>query len=409
MLALVLIMSLYYGLLGYVATRWRPRNQLVFALAWAPALWLLIEWLRGWLFTGFSWLSLGYSQTDTPLRGFAPLIGVYGISWLLLLGAGALAAVASARTWVARGAWVLAAASPFGIGAWLQPQPWTEVSGAPVGVAIVQGAIPQDEKWLASNRDTTLKIYRDLTRQALGTPLIVWPEAAAPDLVNNLGSYFGALYDEAQKRGSAIVMGALRADDAERNFYNSILALDNGVKWYDKHHLVPFAEFFPVPKFVRNWLRLLSLPYSDFTRGASDQAPLPAAGLLLAASVCYEDAYGSTQIRALGTATAMVNVTNDAWFGRATARYQHLQITRMRAMEARRYMIRAANDGVSAIIDPWGRIVQRAPEFKPTVLRGEITPRRGLPPYARTGNGLVLLLALLSLAVSVWRWRSVNF
>jgi apolipoprotein N-acyltransferase len=153
-----------------------------------------------------------------------------------------------------------------------------------------------------------------------------------------------------------------------------------------------------VPRWVRSWLRLMSLPYSDFTRGAAYQPPLPAAHLELGTTVCYEDAYGSSMLRVLDTADALVNVTNDAWFGHSSARYQHLQIARMRAIEAGRYLIRAANDGVSAVIGPHGELVARAPEFRPFVLVSKVTPRIGLPPYARVGNWLIVLLAAAALA-----------
>src|SRR6202008_2519989 len=132
--------------------------------------------------------------------------------------------------------------------------------------------------------------------------------------------------------------------------------------WYDKRHLVPFGEFFPVPDFVRSWLRLRSLPYSDFTRGADAQPPLAAGGLKLAATICYDDAYGSAQLAALREADSLVNVTNDAWFGHSSARHQHLQIARMRSIEAGRYTIRAANDGISAVIGARGEVIARAPE-----------------------------------------------
>jgi len=283
------------------------------------------------------------------------------------------------------------------------------VAGAPVAVAVVQGAIPQDQKWLDANRDRTLDLYAGLTERALGTPLIVWPEAAAPDLANNLVPYLRGLATEAGSGGSSLVLGILRAErnreTRELEYFNSVLALGAEFAFYDKHHLVPFAEFFPVPSFVRGWLRLMSLPYSDFTRGAAVQAPLPAAGLALATTICYEDAYGSTQLAALRTATALVNVTNDAWFGRSSARYQHLQISRMRAIEAQRYMVRAANDGVSAVIGPRGELVARAAEYTPTVLRATIVPRSGLPPYARVGNWPVLLLALAGLLFAAWNAR----
>jgi apolipoprotein N-acyltransferase len=154
---------------------------------------------------------------------------------------------------------------------------------------------------------------------------------------------------------------------------------------------------------VRAWLRLMSLPYGDFTRGAAYQPPLKVGGLNLSPTICYEDAYGSTQLRSLALADALVNVTNDAWFGRSTARHQHFQIARMRAIEAGRYMLRAANDGISAVIGPRGEVIARAPEYQPYVLKATITPRTGLPPYARVGNWLVVCVAALSLAVAMLR------
>jgi apolipoprotein N-acyltransferase len=197
-------------------------------------------------------------------------------------------------------------------------------------------------------------------------------------------------------------MGTLRAEEnketGEEEYYNSVLAMDKstpGVAWHDKHHLVPFVEFFPVPGFVRQWLKLMVLPYSDFNHGAAEQAPLEAAGQRIAASVCYEDGYGSTQLPALRTATLLVNVTNDAWFRKSTARYQHLQISRLRSMEAGRPTIRAANDGVSAVIGHRGELITTAPEYEANVMRAVLQPRSGLTPYARTGNWLVIPLVLV--------------
>jgi apolipoprotein N-acyltransferase len=277
---------------------------------------------------------------------------------------------------------------------------WTRPAGKPVTVAVVQGSIPQDQKWLDSNRQTTLDLYQRLTETTLGARLIVWPEAAPPDLANELVSWITAMYREAHAHHSALVLGVVRATDGDtgRQYYNSVLALDEGLAWYSKNHLVPFAEFFPVPRFVRSWLRLHSLPYSDFTRGGDDQPSLPAGDLNLGATICYEDAYGSSMIRVLRTADALVNVTNDAWFGHSTARHQHFQIARMRAMEAGRYLIRAANDGISGIVGPHGEIVARAPEFTPYVLKSAVTPLEGLTPYARVGNWPIVSLCTAVLA-----------
>lgn len=410
MAALVAVMALYGALLGYVAARWLPARGVSRWLVGLPALWVLLEWLRGWLLSGFGWLSLGYSQTDTWLAGFAPLGGIHLVSLVVLLLAGSLVALWRGTPGERRFA-VMLLVLPWPVGAALDRLAWTQPVGSPVGVAIVQGAIPQDQKWLDSNRETTLRRYRDLTLQVLGTPLVVWPEAAAPDLANNIVPYLRDLARAAEAQRSALLLGLIRAEPAaegepsdldELAYFNSLLAFGEEVTWYDKHHLVPFGEFFPVPKTVRRWLRLMSLPYSDFTRGAAVQPPLQLAGLKLSASICYEDAYPTTQRVTVLASTALVNVTNDAWFGRSTARYQHLQISRMRAIEARRFMVRAANDGVSAVIDPQGRIVAQAPEYQAAVLRAQITPRRGATPYLQTGNLPILLLGAAGLLFSLW-------
>jgi apolipoprotein N-acyltransferase len=405
MAALVAIMGLYYASLGYAIARWLPERGPLRWLVGIPSAWLLLEWFRGWFLSGFSWLSLGYTQTDTWLAGFAPVVGVYGLTAWVLAAAGALVTLLfgdQRARWIAAAVLVL----PWPIGAGLQRVQWTRERGTPVAVAIVQGAVSQDLKWLEENRDATLRRYRELNSRVLGTPLIVWPESAPPDLANNLTAYLGSLWREAEARGSHIVLGVVRVSDDGNDYYNSVLALGEEVRFYDKHHLVPFGEFFPVPDFVRSWLRLASLPYSDFTRGGARQPPLPAAGLALALTICYEDAYGSSQLAALRSADALVNVTNDAWFGRSTARHQHFQIARMRAIEAQRFMLRAANDGISAIIGPRGEVLATAPEYEPTVLRGSITPRQGLPPYARVGNWGIVLAALAGLLLCMIRRRA---
>ena len=419
MLGLTGLMALYHAGLGFACARWLPRAGWLRTLVALPAAWLLVEWWRGWFLSGFSWLSLGYSQTDTWLAGIAPVAGVYGVSAALLLCAGALVTLVSGTKW-ARVSAVAVLLVPWAAGEALRGVSWTHAAGAPVSVAIAQGAVPQDEKWLDANREATLDLYAKLTRQAYGNALIVWPESAPADTANDLVPWLTDVYRDAHAHGSALVMGILRAeggvsDSDPVRYYNSVLALDDKVSWYDKHHLVPFAEFFPVPQFVRSWMRLMSLPYSDFTPGAAYQPPLEAAHLKLGATVCYEDAYGSLMLEALrqGGADALVNVTNDAWFDHSSARHLHFQVARVRALEEGRYLIRATNDGISAVIGPHGEVVARAPEFRPVVLVSKVTPMAGLTPYAHVGNLPLVTLAALALACGLgvrndrlWRTRS---
>src|SRR5581483_4213655 len=295
---------------------------------------------------------------------------------------------------------------PWLVGLGLERVDWTRPGGKPVSVAVIQGSISQDQKWLDSNQDNILNLYQELTEKVLGTQLIVWPESAVPDLANNQLPYIEMLYRETRAHNTGLVLGILRKSDEGEHYYNSVLSLDKTINWYDKNHLVPFAEFFPVPHFVRTWLRLMSLPYEDFTRGGDNQPALPVAGLNLGATVWYEDAYGSAMIGVLRQAEALVNVTNDAWFGHSTARYQHFQIARMRALEAGRYLIRAANNGVTGVIGPHGEVVARAPEFEAYTLKASITPLIGLTPYARVGNWLIVMLATIALAYGLWMRKS---
>ena len=398
MLGLVAIMGAYTALLGYVTARWRSRSRSLHWLVVLPAGWVLTEWLRGWFLSGFPWLALGYSQIDAPLAGFAPLAGVYGLSLLVALSAGAIAmavVLSGTRRWLVA---VAVLVPIYAVGALLVGREWTRPTGSPISVAIVQGAVPQELKWNDAFRDSTLELYRSLTLPYLGRDLIVWPEAALPALAHELNDYLAHLWSEAHASGTDLVTGLLRYDFKTASYYNGLLALSDGMHWYYKRRLVPFGEFFPVPQFVRDWMKLMSLPYTDFVPGESGQPALPAGGVQLAATICYEDAYGAEQLEVLERATVLVNVTNDAWFGDSTAKYQHLEISRMRALEAGRPLLRAANDGISAILGPAGQIEDRLVEARPGVIAGVVQPRVGLTPYARTGNLPVVLVCLVGFA-----------
>jgi apolipoprotein N-acyltransferase len=398
MLGLVAAMGLYHAAVGYASTRWLPARGTLRWMIGVPAMWLLMEWLRGWVLSGFPWLALGYSQIDSWLAGYAPVGGVYFISLLVLVSAGAVVVLIRGSNSQRIIAGVVALTIWAG-GAVLSRVDWAHPVREPVTVSLVQGAISQDLKWQAENREATLTLYRALTEKAFGSQIIVWPEAALPALEHELKDYLGQLYHDAQARGSDLIIGILRYDFTRDQYRNSIVAVNGTLTWYDKRRLVPFGEFFPVPAFVRKWMRLMSLPYVDMTPGDPEQAPLVAAGEKLGATICYEDAYGSQQLTVLKEATLLVNVSNDAWFGDSTAPHQHLEIARMRAREASRYMLRATNNGITVIIDPRGAVVQRIAQFQPAVLSATVQPRSGLTPYAKLGNAPVVLLSLVGLAL----------
>jgi apolipoprotein N-acyltransferase len=404
---LVAAMSLYMAALCHLANRFwlKPgatRDWLVL-----PALWVLFEWLRGWLLSGFPWLSTGYAMIDSPLAGWAPVFGVYGVTWAAVLISVAInvafmPAVPLWRRCVAFGVAAMLIAVP----AWLKQVQWTQPSGPPIAIAAVQGAVPQDQKWQAKNRDLTMQRYLRLTGEAWGARLIVWPEASLPVLSTDIPDYLQRLEAQGRAHDADFAIGLVDYRPQTKQYFNGILVLGGaGDGWYYKRHLVPFGEYFPVPAFVRSWLRLMSLPYDDFSAGSSRQPILSAAGQKLGLTICYEDAFGGQQLKVLRQATLLINVTNNAWYGDSTAPHQHLQIARMRALEAGRFLVRAANDGITAAIDPKGKIVARLPQFQEGVLRGEVQPMTGLTPYARLGNYPVVIGCFLLLAIAAWRRR----
>jgi apolipoprotein N-acyltransferase len=391
--AIAAVMGGYAAALGYFLTRWVRVHGAVRWLLVLPAAFAVMEWFRGWFLSGFPWLALGYTQTDAPLAAFAPLAGVYGVSFAVVLTAGAVVALVfgDPRTRLTA-AGVVGALWILGFSLW--GREWTQPTGKPVTVAIVQGAVPQEMKWDQEQFEKTLELYRSLTAPHLGADIIVWPESALAAPVHMLGGFLGPQWDAAKRSGSTLVLGQLRRDPRREVYYNAVLALGDEPQWYAKRRLVPLSEFFPVPEFMRDWLKGMDLPYSGFEAGGDSQPALDAAGQKLGVTICYEDAYASDQLAVLKDATLLVNVTNDAWFGDSTAAHQHLQISRMRALEAGRTMLRAANDGISAMIGPDGRVSATLPRFQPGVLDGSVQPRTGLTLYARFGNWPVISFSL---------------
>ncbi|MGA7305278.1 MAG: apolipoprotein N-acyltransferase [Rhodothermales bacterium] len=407
---LVLIMAVFiatsvWAAIGLAQPGW-IRNLLIM-----PAVWALMEWVRDWFMTGFPWLSLGYSQVPSVLGGYAPLLGVFGVSWLVALTGGALLQGISSR----RG--LLAAGLIIAIiwinGYLLRQVRWTHPTGRPIKVSLVQGNIAQDRKWLPSELGPTLSRYRKLTEQHWDSQLIIWPEAAVPGFYDELAdSYLTDLQDEAIKHGSDIMLGILVYKARRHEYFNAVLSLGGSRHFYYKRHLVPFGEFFPVPGWVRSWLRLMNLPSEDFTSGAANQKPLPVAGEKAGVSICYEDAFGEEVISMLPAATFLVNVSNDAWFGGSIAPEQHLQMARMRALESGRFLVRATNTGITAIIDPEGTVSERLPQFQMGVLSAQIQPLAGATVYARFGNwlsvGFLLSVMLGCLALPKSRRTAVS-
>ena len=397
---LTVVLAAFVALAGFTAARlFRTRG----AVAWLvtlPALFVLAEWLRGWLFTGFGWLAAGYSQSDSWLMGYAPIGGIHAISWAVLVTAGALLTL-----WLGtnreRVAAAVVVAAVWAGGLVLRGQELTQPRERPLEIALAQGAIAQSTKYEPEQLLPTLQLYAELTRQSAGADLVVWPEAAIPVLMEYVPDYVDGVQRLAERQGNTLLIGAMRlppGEESSETFQNILVALTDKRQVYVKRHLVPFGEFYPVPGFIREWMKLSNLPTTDAIPGADDQPPLDAAGERIGVMICYEDVFGAEQLHYLPDATLLVNVSNDAWFGDSFAAHQHLQIARVRAAEVGRYMLRATNTGVTAVIDPRGALVETLPQFHAGLLRQTVRGYTGSTPYVRVGNYLVVVLALAVLA-----------
>jgi apolipoprotein N-acyltransferase len=396
-LAVVAAMALYGAMACALAVWLRLRAGVQRWLLLLPGLWVLFEWLRGWVLSGFPWLSLGYSQIDGVLKGYAPVLGVYGVSLAVALSAGLLLCLLLPRqSWKRRSAFLMGLAALWFVGWGLCGVRWTHASGAPIRVSLIQGDIPQSLKWEPKELPLTLERYLQLTKEHWHSRLIVWPEASIPAYADQVqADFLDPLQAEARKHGTDMLIGVLTENDNTGAAYNSVISLGSHDGVYNKRHLVPMAEYFPAPVWVTNWLESMDLPYSSFTPGAARQPLLRVADYPVAVSICYEDAFANEIIRDLPAAAFLVNVTNDAWFGDSIALPQHFEISRMRALEAGRYLLRDTNTGITAVVDPTGAVTERLAVDKPGVLTAAVPPYSGSTPYVRLGNIVIVTISML--------------
>jgi apolipoprotein N-acyltransferase len=405
MLGLVAILAFYTAALCWLLNRFFNQILWVRYVLVFPALWVSLEGLRAVLFTGFPWLSLGFSQLNTWLAGWAPVSGVLGVSWGLALTAGAVFyGVQYASKLQSRMLVVVLLSSTWLGGYSLTRVAWTEKAGEPIKVALLQGNIPQEIKWLGSFFRRNMLIYIDMMREQTEADLIIWPETAIPAFYHRVeNSVLQVLKDEAEQSQFDLVLGLPVMDAAMENYFNGLLNIRQPSEIYFKRHLVPLGEYMPLKPLSTFILDFLSIPLSDFSAGEDEQPLLRAAGYPFASSICYEDVFQQTSLDGLPEAAYLVNVSNDTWFGDTIAPFQHLEMARMRALESGRYLLRSTNTGLTAIVGPKGEIIKQAPMFKRLTLAGQITPMKGATPFVAGGWWLIYVLLCLSLLLSL-RW-----
>ena len=409
-LALIMIalmglgMGLFHGFLALIFNRVVGKQPLSFA-----ALWVLQEWMKTWLFTGFPWLFVGYAFTEQYwLSSLAPVAGVFAVSFVAVLLAASLVDLLRRR-----GGYMIPASALLVVSCalWLINPQWTKPKGTPdLSVSLIQGNIPQDLKWLTEYQIETLKIYANLTRTERGRDIVLWPESSIPMFQTDAVGFITEMVKMAKETNTTWVTGIPYKDEAAFDaktdkyppFYNSVIALGAEAEGlYKKQRLVPFGEYIPFEGMLDILPNLAgSQEILSYSRGSDNQSPLRVRGHILGAAVCYEVAYPDTTRKNAINTDFLLTISNDAWFGTSAGPLQHLQMVQMRALENGRWFMRATNTGVTAIIDHKGRIVERAPQFERTVLRGDIQARVGNTPFMNFGNYPILILIALLLLLS---------
>jgi len=404
-------LALWPALAGWLVGRFAGPNTLR-RLVIGVAAFTAAEWVRSYLFTGFPWLALGYSQAPGGvLRGYAPVGGVYLVTFVLVAIAGLVAHATEAlvrRARMALAASLSAAVALVAIGEALAQVEWTRSSGPPLPVSLVQGNVLQEIKFDPQFRARTFDRYLQLVAETRGR-LIVLPESAFPVFSDEVpDAVLLSLIRTASARGGDVLLGLFTAEapepgSDEPRYYNTVVTLGTSeLQFYRKNHLVPFGETIPLKSVLGPLLRaVLAIPLSDQARGGPTQPALNVAGQRVAVDICYEDAFGSELIHGARQATLLVNVTNDAWYGRSIAAEQHNQIAAMRALELGRPMLRATNTGITSAIAHDGIEIARLPWFATGVLEVMVTGREGETPYLRLGDTPLIVLAVLSLAAAL--------
>lgn len=396
-------MAVLFSIPFYVYGRWFNQHKLSLLLAF-PATWLLSEWLRTWLLTGFPWLFAGYADQYTWLAGWAPITGVLGLSLISALTAGFIAQLAyrpvKSLSLICAGA----IACLLWIGGFaLQKIEWTQASTTPTTVAIVQPNIKQEDKWKLDSRETTMNLLRTSTEPLWGHNIIIWPEAAVTEVYNEALPFLNEMNRKASDTHSGLITGIIYDDIEKQAYYNSIVTFGDAIGIYHKRQLVPFGEYVPM-EWLRNLIEFFNLPTSIISFGPQDQHGLKSGELFISPSVCYELAYPDLVASSARDSQLLLSVSNLGWFGDSLGRHQFMQMAQMRAMETQRYHAYSTNNGPSAIIDRRGNIIEKTRPFTQTVLSSEIFAATGDTPFMKYGSLPLVVLSVIGL-LAIFPWR----
>lgn len=400
---LIVFLALYPAIQGYILKRFYPQNDCYKFLLVFPASWVILECLRGLFLSGFPWLFLGYGHVDSPLRGWATIFGVYGVSFFIAQTAGIIVCLFFYRKKIkVVTSLILLLIMIWSAGYYLSKINWTKKIGEPIQVSLIQGNIPLSQKWDTNEILPILNSYVALTKKNFASKIILWPEAAIPIYPENIPFYLKSLSKIAKAHHTTILSGIPFYDKETNNYYNGILALGVNEGRYYKRRLVPFGEYLPL-RFMLSWLhKYLTIPMSGFSSGPKNQTDLLIDKTPIAPFICYEIAYSDLVLEYLPRAGLIITVCDDSWFGKSIAAEQHLEIARMRSLEVGRYQLLSSNTGITAVIDEKGIVISQAPIFQQTFLITKIKILSGATPWVSFGQYVWLPLLLLLLLWVFW-------
>jgi apolipoprotein N-acyltransferase len=434
---------LFGKLLNTPATNTQKNTSLTLAITMLlifPSLWTMGEWFRGWAFSGFPWLYLGYGHTDTWLAGWVPILGVFGVSWITVFCGALLGFIFTLNRSIkpkniagknitsprpptlsililAGGLFV---ATLFWLGgAYLKTITWTQPTGKPLSIGLVQPALPLSFKWDPHQLPAIFAQYRADTESLLQNDLVIWPESAIPRFQHEVMGYLEPIAAKANETQTALITGIPTAEMGEDNtsnkpnsfyskYYNSVIGLGQASGVYHKQHLVPFGEYVPFEKWLRGTIAFFDLPMSAFNPGPEKQQHITAKGAIIATAICYEIAYSELVRKSAAGANLLLTLSNDTWFGKSIGPKQHFQIARMRAIENGKPLIRATNDGISALITADGQVSATIPSFQRNTLEGVLEPHEGLTPFGKFGSYPILLLSCLLILLGLFRQNKTS-
>jgi len=361
-------------------------------------IWVLAESTRNWLFTGFPWLMIGYTQTDTWLSGYAPIGGVTLVSFVVVFVSASVCNVFH-TSHSTRYISVVFASLLLTISPWLANINYTE-PGASKRVLLVQPNIDQNHKWDPSRLQGYKRDLVKLTANRLiESDLVIWPEAAIPELERNARPFLNRVHEFAKQTHTQIITGVPMYQDGE--YYNAAVAV-GGAPWeYKKTRLVPFGEYIPLEMITGTLFKLLELPNESQASGSLDQPPLDLGDARLALNICYEVAFSGIVAYQARSAEILATISNDGWFGHSIGPAQHMQMAQMRAIENQKPMLRATNNGISGVIDHRGRIIATQDVYIQGVVTADVEARQGLTPFTYTGNWIIVIGALLLLLTTL--------